>query len=95
MLEDTQKQLWVISENSISKFNPQQGTFENYGSNYFQRELNLTEAVPTLTSQKKIVLGTNQGILEINTEQMKKKFLRTSYCIYRTQNTRKSTSCSA
>lgn len=72
MLEDTQKQLWVISENSISKFNPQQGTFENYGSNYFQRELNLTEAVPTLTSQKKIVLGTNQGILEINTEQMKK-----------------------
>ena len=33
MLEDTQKQLWVISENSISKFNPQQGTFENYGSN--------------------------------------------------------------
>ena len=27
MLEDTQKQLWVISENSISKFNPQQGTF--------------------------------------------------------------------
>lgn len=72
----------------------QQGTFENYGSNYFQRELNLTEAVPTLTSQKKIVLGTNQGILEINTEQMK-KFLCTSYCIYRTQNTRKSTSCSA
>ena len=54
------------------KFNPQQGTFENYGSNYFQRELNLTEAVPTLTSQKKIVLGTNQGILEIDTEQMKK-----------------------
>ena len=72
MLEDTQKQLWVISENTISKFNPQQGTFENYGSNYFQRELNLTEAVPTLTSQKKIVLGTNQGILEIDTEQMKK-----------------------
>lgn len=72
MLEDTQKQLWVISENTICKFNPQQGTFENYGNNYFQRELNLTEAVPTLTGQKKIVLGTNQGILEINTEQMKK-----------------------
>ena len=72
MLEDTQKQLWVISENSISKFNPEQGTFENYGNNYFQRELNLTEAVPALTGQNRIVLGTNQGILEINTEQMKK-----------------------
>ena len=72
MLEDTQKQLWVISENSISKFNTEQGTFENYGNNYFQRELNLTEAVPALTGQNRIVLGTNQGILEINTEQMKK-----------------------
>ena len=72
MLENVSKQLWVISENSISKFNPEQGTFENYGNNYFQRELNLTEAVPALTGQNRIVLGTNQGILEINTEQMKK-----------------------
>lgn len=73
MIEDSQKQLWIISENSLSKFNPQQGTFENYGSDYFQKELNLTEAVPTLNNQKRIILGTNQGILEINTEQMKKK----------------------
>lgn len=72
MLEDTQKKLWVISENTIAKFDPQQGTFENYGSSYFQRELIFSEAVPTLTSSKSIVLGTNQGILEVNTEQMKK-----------------------
>lgn len=72
MLEDTHKQLWVISENCITKFNPQQGTFENYGNDYFQIELNLTEALPTLTCQNRIVLGTNHGILEINTEKMKK-----------------------
>ena len=72
MLEDTQKQLWVISENSISKFNPQQGTFENYGSNFLQQEFNFSEAAPSLNAKQQLVFGTDKGFIEISPSDMKK-----------------------
>lgn len=56
----------------------EQGTFENYGIIISER----TEShrlYLRFTGQNRIVLGTNQGILEINTEQMKKFYVPLSY----------------
>ena len=39
MIEDQQKNLWVISENTLAKFDPENGTFEHYNENHLQKEI--------------------------------------------------------
>lgn len=71
-IEDSQKNIWIVSENALTKFNPQKETFENYGSNFLQQEFNFSEAPPTINAQQELVFGSDKGILEIQPQRMKK-----------------------
>lgn len=65
MIEDQQKNLWVISENSLSKFDPRTGTFDNYDKRYMQKEIYFSEAVPVIWHNH-LILGTEAGIMEMD-----------------------------
>lgn len=71
-IEDTQKELWIVSENTLSRFNPQEETFENYGSNFLQQEFNFSEAPPALNAKQQLVFGTDKGMIEIDPSDMRK-----------------------
>lgn len=65
MIEDQEKNLWVISENTLAKFNPENGTFEHYDEKHLQKEIYFSEASPAIL-QNQLILGTDAGVLEIN-----------------------------
>lgn len=71
-IEDPQKNIWIVSENSLSRFNPEEETFENYGNNFLQQEFNFSEATPALNAQQQLVFGSDKGFIEINPSDMKK-----------------------
>ena len=70
MIEDTQNQLWVVSEIALSKFDPAKETFENLSSIY--QEFNFSEALPIINARNQIILGTDKGFLEVSPEKMRK-----------------------
>lgn len=72
MIEDNRNNLWVISENALTRFNSEKGTFEYYDKKYLQQELYFTEAAPTQNEHHQILLGTDLGVLKINPDQLKK-----------------------
>ncbi len=65
MIEDQQKNLWIISENTLAKFDPENGTFEHYNEKHLQKEIYFSEASPAIL-QNQLILGTDAGILKIN-----------------------------
>lgn len=65
MIEDQQKNLWAISENSLSRFDPQTGTFDNYDKRYLQKEIYFSEAAPVIWHNH-LILGTEAGIMEMD-----------------------------
>lgn len=65
MIEDQQRNLWVISENTLAKFDPENGTFEHYNEKHLQKEIYFSEASPAIL-QNQLILGTDAGILKIN-----------------------------
>jgi len=71
MIEDCQKKLWIISENALTKFNPQNGSFDNYDGKYLQKETFFSEAIPVLL-QDQLILGTEDGILHIDPTSLNK-----------------------
>lgn len=72
MIEDQQKNLWIVTENALSRFNPEQETFENYGSNFLQQEFNFSEGVPVTNVRQQLVFGSDKGIIEIHPQEIKK-----------------------
>lgn len=65
MVEDEQKDLWIISENAIIKFDPQSSTFDKYGKEYLQKEIYFSEAIPVV-QQNQLIVGTEAGMIKIN-----------------------------
>lgn len=65
VIEDQQRNLWVISENTLAKFDPENGTFEHYNEKHLQKEIYFSEASPAIL-QNQLILGTDAGILKIN-----------------------------
>ena len=72
MIEDTQNQLWVVSEIALSKFDPAKETFENYELSSIYQEFNFSEAFPIINARNQIILGTDKGFLEVSPEKMRK-----------------------
>lgn len=72
MIESNDGSLWVVSENALTRFNPEKETFEYYDKKYTQQELYFTEAAPVLDGHNQLLLGTDVGILRISPEQLKK-----------------------
>ena len=71
MIDDKEGSLWVISENALTRFNPEKETFEYYDKKYMQQELYFTEAAPVLENNQ-LLLGTDIGILKISPEHLQK-----------------------
>ncbi len=65
MLEDNQKRLWVVSENSLFLFDPDKETFEEFSSRYRQENVYFTEAAPIMRDGH-LILGTEAGILNVD-----------------------------
>ena len=71
-IEDSKKKLWIVSENALSRFNPETESFENYDTKFLRQKLNFTEAIPTINANRQLVFGTDMGMLEILPGQMEK-----------------------
>ncbi len=67
MREDRHGKLWIITENSINRFDPETESFESYG----ERQRIYTEAQPTFLGND-LVVGTNGGIALIRTDAPQK-----------------------
>lgn len=72
MIEDEAGQVWVASENALSKFDTENETFDNYDKTFLRYDFSFTEAMPTFNAQKQMIFGTDIGILEIVPEKLKK-----------------------
>ena len=55
----------------LSKYDPHSRLFINYNSNTFRSQIKFSEAIPLSISRQRVLIGTNQGVLEINPEKMK------------------------
>ncbi len=69
--EDAQKQLWIVSESNLMRFNPGNKKFENYYdiSKQLKGE-NFSEGGDISASSGNIVLGTTGGFITINTGEI-------------------------
>ncbi len=72
MIEDETGQIWVVSENALSKFDPQKETFDNYDKTFLRYDFSFTEAIPMFNASKQLVFGTDMGMLEIVPEKLRK-----------------------
>ncbi len=72
MIEDADKHLWVVAENSLSKFDPQKETFDNFDKSSLHNTFSFTEAIPMLNARKQLVLGTDMGYLEVDPQTLTK-----------------------
>ena len=72
MIEYEDNQLWVITENALSKFDVSAETFENYDRAILHQDFNFTEAIPVLNGNQQLVFGTDMGFLEVNPTKIKK-----------------------
>jgi signal transduction histidine kinase/DNA-binding response OmpR family regulator len=72
MIEGNDSSLWVVSENALTRFDPEKETFEYYDKKYTRQELYFTEAAPVQDQNHQLMLGTDIGILRITPEHFKK-----------------------
>ncbi|MBP1614830.1 MAG: todS 25 [Bacteroidetes bacterium] len=71
MIEDAQKNLWVISEDALCKFDPKKGIFDNYDKRYLQKEIYFSDAAP-LIWHKHLILGIEGAFIDINPVSLSK-----------------------
>ncbi|NDV80393.1 hybrid sensor histidine kinase/response regulator transcription factor [Bacteroides sp. 51] len=72
MVKDQIGNLWVVSENGLSLFDPVHETFENYDRQFLPENVYFSEAIPGVLATGQIVFGTNHGILEIMPDKIHK-----------------------
>lgn len=72
MIEDKNGYLWIISENTLTKFDPVKEEFDDYGEYFAKQSFVFSEAIPAINSASRLVLGTDVGTVEIDPEQMSK-----------------------
>ena len=60
---------WIVAENGLSLFDPQTKRCINYRSDCFLSDLKFAETIPLLIDDR-LLLGTNQGILELNLSEL-------------------------
>ena len=70
--KDRKENLWVVSENALTRFNPDTETFESYNQQLLPENVYFSEAIPGTLTSGKIVFGTNQGFVEIIPDLIRK-----------------------
>ena len=68
--EDKNGNLWLSSENGISKFIPSEETFENYADQEIFFRVRFSEAASEYTASGNILFGANTGIFYFNPDSI-------------------------
>lgn len=72
LVEDKKKQLWILSENMLCSFFPDESRCEIYNDFNSGSDVVFSEALPQVDSLGKIYIGTNEGALCIDLNRLKK-----------------------
>ncbi len=70
--EDLQGNLWIVTEEEICKFSPDNHTIENYTSKFFPLPLKFNEGASVLTRSGNIIVNTTKGLLVFNPDSIRK-----------------------
>lgn len=70
--EDSKANLWISTENGISKFIPFQGKFENYDDRSITFRVRFSEAASLLTKSGELVFGASNGAFYFHPDSIKK-----------------------
>lgn len=71
-IEDRKGNLWFISENVLSKFTPQTESFDNYSRDFLRHNSFHSEAIPVITSNGDLFMGTSTGFIQLPIAELKK-----------------------
>lgn len=70
--EDKKGQLWISTENGLSKFTPDLERFENFQNKYSNSSIRFSEAASAYASDGDMLFGTNHGIFYFNPDSIQK-----------------------
>lgn len=70
--EDHKQNLWISTENGISKFIPSKETFENYDDRSITFRVRFSEAASAMTASGGLVFGASNGIFSFHPDSIKK-----------------------
>ncbi len=73
MMEDGEGMLWMVSKYTLSRFNPTEGSFENFGKYNFRETLFFSEASILCDEEGFLNIGTDKGLLRFSPKSMKKE----------------------
>lgn len=66
MIGDHKNGLWLVSDQLLSRYYPEQEKVEHVSSFMVRNNIHFSEAAPTRNSKGNLVFGTDKGILEFN-----------------------------
>ncbi|MDO4162945.1 MAG: two-component regulator propeller domain-containing protein [Bacteroides sp.] len=70
--EDAEGNLWISTENGISKFVPSKEKFDNYSDNSFSFSVRFSEAASAYTSQGEMMFGASEGVFVFCPDSIRK-----------------------
>ena len=70
--EDKKGQLWISTENGLTKFSPENERFENFQDRHRNFKIRFSEAASGYLTNGDMVFGTNHGIFYFNPDSIKK-----------------------
>lgn len=72
MCKDNRGNIWISTENGISRFTPPRFRFESYTEDCLDLPVNFSESAVLFTSSGKMLFGTNKGFMAFNPGQIRK-----------------------
>ena len=70
--EDKSGNLWISTENGLSRYNPTTDDFENYDEKEFGIITSFSEAATAVSNDGEVCFGTNNGVLSFIPDKIKK-----------------------
>ena len=70
--EDSNGNLWIVSENMISKFDPETETFDNYRWNLLKTDMFYSESPPLINTDGELLIGHNKGFISLSIHEISK-----------------------
>lgn len=70
--EDHYNNLWIVTEEEVCKFIPENQTIENYNTKFFPLPIRFNEGASILTRTGNIAVNTNKGVLTFNPDSIHK-----------------------